>query len=82
MFAPISDRKGEQGATYGLRHSEKTKQALSKIKKGIPLDQLGKKVSIEGEIYPSIASASRETKRARKYIRDRVNSKDFSDWFF
>lgn len=82
LFARFSDRKGLLAANYGLRHSEKTKAALREVKKGMPLDQLGKVISISGKTYPSIAEASRQTGRARKYIRDHLNCSEFPDWFY
>lgn len=48
--------------------------------KGRPNNLLGRKISIQGVQYPSIAEASRQTKMARKTIRKKVNDpkeKDF-----
>ena len=53
---------------------------MSLAKKGIPNDKLGKKISIEGKIFPSIAQASRELGHSRKLIRLRMNSVDFPDY--
>ena len=59
------------------RHSEKTKPLMSKE---IPSDLLGKKITINGQEFPSIAEASRTLGHARKTIRLRVDSLEYSDW--
>jgi hypothetical protein len=43
---------------------------LPPIKRGVPKDKLGKKILLDGQTYPSIAEASRQTTHARKTIRD------------
>jgi len=69
--------EGHSNCTLVQRHSEKTKPLMSK---GIPNDLLGKKISINGQEFPSIAEASRTLGHARKTIRLRVDSLDYSDW--
>ena len=53
---------------------------MSKVKKGIPNDLLGKRISINGQKFPSIAEASRTLGHARKTIRMRIDSLEYSDW--
>ena len=69
----MSDRIGELNGFYGKKHSEATKKAMSEIKKGIPNDSLGRKISIDGITYPSVAEASRQLGHARKTIRKKVD---------
>lgn len=80
-YAEMSDRMGELNAFYGKRHSEATRKLMSEQKKGVPNGLLGRKISIEGKEYPSIAEASRQLKHSRKMIRNRVNDDTFKDWF-
>ena len=80
-YADMSDRIGELNGFFGKRHSEITRKLMSQAKKGIPNIQLGRKISIEGILYQSIADASRELKHSRKMIQNRVNNSDFKDWF-
>ncbi len=80
-FDSFENRTGEENPFYKRRHSEKTRRLQSKAKKGIPNDLLGIKISINGQEFPSIAQASRALGHARKTIRMRVNSLDYSDWF-
>jgi hypothetical protein len=53
---------------------------MSTIKKGIPNDALGAKISIDGKVFPSIAQASRSLNHSRKLIRTRVDSENFPEW--
>ena len=72
---------GDKNPFWGRTHTEETKRKISNAMKGIPNDKLGKKISINGIVYPSITEASRQTGHSRKYIRNRVNNLDFPDWF-
>ena len=80
-YAEMSDRIGELNGFYGKRHSETTRKLMSEQKKGVPNDLLGRKISIEGKEYPSIAEASRQLNHSRKMIRTRINDMTFKDWF-
>ena len=80
-FDSFENRTGEKNPFYKRRHSEKTKALLSMAKKGIPNDLLGKKISIDGQKFPSIAEAGRALGHARKTIRIRITSPDYPDWF-
>lgn len=80
-FDSFENRTGEENPFYKRRHSEKTRRLQSKAKKGIPNDLLGTKISINGQEFPSVTQASRALGHARKTIRMRVNSLDYSDWF-
>ena len=79
-FDSFANRTEERNPFYKKRHSEKTKVLMSKVKKVIPNDLLGKKISINGQKFPSIAEASRTLGHARKTIRMRIDSLDYSDW--
>ena len=80
VFESYELRIGALNGFYQKRHSEKTKLLMSSIKKGIPNDALGKKISIQGKMFPSIAQASRELGHSRKLIRTRINSSSFPEW--
>ena len=80
MFESFELRCGELNPFYKKRHSDKTKDLMSLAKKGIPNDKLGKRITIGGKIFPSIAQASRELGHSRKLIRLRINSVDFPDY--
>ena len=80
VFESYELRTGELNLFYQKRHSEKTKALMSTIKKGIPNDALGAKLSIDGKVFPSIAQASRSLNHSRKLIRTRIDSEDFPEW--
>ena len=52
VFESYQLRTGELNPFYQKRHSEKTKAFMSAIKKGIPNDALGTKISIDGNVFP------------------------------
>jgi len=62
-------KAGELNPFYGKKHTEQTKASIGDAQKGVPKDLLGKRICLDGKIYNSIASASRETSHARKTIR-------------
>jgi hypothetical protein len=80
IFESLELRVGSLNPFYQKRHSEKTKKLMSLAKKNIPNDNLGKKIKIEGQIFPSIAEASRYLGHSRKLIRKRINDKKFPGW--
>ena len=80
-YAAMSDRVQELNSFYGKKHSESTKALIGALQKGIPKDQLGRPISIRGQIYSSIAEASRQLGHSRKLIRDRVNDPAHKDWY-
>ncbi|BDA51907.1 hypothetical protein COCOBI_pt-2100 (chloroplast) [Coccomyxa sp. Obi] len=80
-FDSFETGTGERNPFYKRRHSEKTKALQSLAKKGIPNDLLGKKISIDGQRFPSVAEAGRALGHARKTIRIRLNSPEYPDWF-
>ncbi len=65
-------RPGELNAFYKRLHTEESKKKIADALKGRPNDLLGRKVSINGIIYASIAEASRQTGEARQTIRKRI----------
>ena len=80
-YAAMSDRVQELNSFYGKKHSENTKALIGASQRGIPKDQLGRAISIEGKIYPSLAEASRQLGHSRKLIRDRVNDSTRKNWY-
>lgn len=80
FYESMDKRIGNLNGFFEKRHSEATKNTMREAKKGIPNDNLGKKIVILGKNYPSIAEASRETGHSRKLIRSRVNSNEYPDW--
>lgn len=63
----------EQNPFWGRTHSEETKKKIGDSMRGIPKDILGRRLKIDGIVYPSIAEASRQTGHSRKYLRKRLN---------
>ena len=80
-YAFMSERVGQLNFFYGKKHSQVTKKLMSEQKIGIPNDALGRKISILGVEYPSIAEAARKLGHSRKLIRIRVNNPQYSDWY-
>lgn len=87
-------KPGDKNPFWGKTHSEETKKKigdamLSLLKsykpnkgfRGYPNDKLGKKVSINGIEYASIAEASRQTNHSRKLIRERIKDFNYPDWY-
>ena len=74
-------KPGDKNPFWGKTHSEETKKKIGNAMRGIPNDKLGKKVSIKGIQYPSVAEASRQTGHSRKLIRNRIHDSNFSDWY-
>ena len=72
---------GDTNPFWGKTHTEAAKQKIRNALKGIPNDKLGKKVSIKGIKYPSIAEASRQTNHSRNLIRKRMQDSSYPDWF-
>lgn len=71
---------GDTNPFWGKTHTEATKQKIRNALKGIPNDKLGKKVSIQGSQYPSIAEASRQTNHSRNLIRKRIQDPNYPEW--
>lgn len=75
-----ASRPGEQNPFFGRVHTEETKRRIGDAMRGVPKDSLGRQISINGQVYASIAEASRQTTHSRKLIRDRVNDSAYPDW--
>ena len=67
-----SSRPDQLNPFWGRLHTPETKKKISQALKNRPNDLLGRKVSVNGVQYPSIAEASRQTNIARKTIRKKV----------
>lgn len=80
FFESYDKRVGPLNPFFKKRHSEITKERMSLAKQNIPNEALGRKISINGQLFPSIAEASRVLGHSRKMIRTRINSTDFPDW--
>jgi hypothetical protein len=76
-----SSRPGELNPFWKKLHTPETKEKISQALKNRPNDLLGRKVSIRGIEYPSIAEASRQTNIARKTIRKKIEDKT-ENFFF
>jgi len=79
-FDSFENRTADKNPFYKRRHSEKTKALMRSSKKGVPNDLLGRKISIDGQEFPSIAEASRALGHARKTIKSRVESSSYPNW--
>lgn len=80
-YAYMSERVGLINGFHRRKHSEETKRLMSEQKRGIPNDVLGRKISILGIEYVSIAEASRRLGHSRKLIRTRVKDPQYVDWY-
>ena len=86
-FDSFENRIADKNPFYKRRHSEKTKALMKSSKKDVVInvidvanDLLGRKVSIDGQEFPSIAEASRVLGHARKTIKMRVESSSYPNW--
>jgi hypothetical protein len=75
-------RPGDKNPFWGRIHTEETKKRIGDAMRGIPNNLLGKQVSINHILYPSLAEASRKTGHSRKLIRTRLNDPSWPDWTF
>jgi GIY-YIG catalytic domain/NUMOD3 motif len=74
-------KPGEKNPFWGKLQTPETKKKISEALKGKPNDKLGRKISIFGIIYPSLAEASRQTGIARKTIRKKLDDIKDTDFF-
>ena len=75
QFSNFSFRKGDKNPFYGRSHNQETKEKISIANTG-SFHRLSKAVVINEIYYISISEAERQTKIARKLIRERCHSKD------
>lgn len=68
----VDSKSGQKNPFWGRIHTPEVKKKISDALKGRPNHLLGRKVSIKGVVYPSLAEASRQTGIARKTIRKKV----------
>ncbi len=73
----------------GKKHSEETKKRMSEQRKGKQVGiknngaiKQSKPVFIEGVIYPSIKEASREIGRTTGFVRHRIKSDKYKDYYY
>lgn len=69
-----NSRSKEKNPFWGKIHLEETKKLIGDSMRNIPNDGLGKPMKLNGQIFPSIAEASRATGMARKTIRNKLNN--------
>lgn len=79
-FLETEARPKEFNPFWKKKHTPETKKKISQALKGRPNHLLGRKLSIQGVEYPSIAEASRQTKMARKTIRKKLNDPQEQDF--
>lgn len=75
----------------GIPHKEETKKKLSKIRKGVKNPKhsefmknnnpKSQKVSIDGVIYNTIKEACINLNKERWFVKSRLNSKKYKEWF-
>lgn len=73
-FLAGNSRPNEKNPFWGKKHTEETKKKIGDSMRGIPNNNLGRALKLEGIIYPSIAEASRQTGHSRKYLRERIDN--------
>jgi hypothetical protein len=71
-----NSRAKEKNPYWGRTHSEEAKKLIGDSMRNIPNDALGKPIQLDGQIFPSLAEASRVTGMARKTIRKKLNNPD------
>lgn len=76
-----ASRPGELNPFWKKIHTPETKKKISQALKNRPNDLLGRKVSIKGVEYPSIAEASRQTNIARKTIKKKIEDQNEKQFF-
>jgi hypothetical protein len=78
------DYTGEKNPFYGKKHTEETRRKISEKCRGKIKDNCGKKVSIKGKIYPTVAAYCRESGMLISTATHRVRSKSewYKDWFY
>ena len=81
VLSHVNDRGGEKNGFWKRVHTPETKRKLSLALKGLPNDKLGKRISVRGQVYPSLAEASRQTTMARKTLRKKLNDPCETDFF-
>ena len=74
-------KPGELNPFFGRLHTPETKRKIGDAMRGIPNDLLGHKIFVNGDIYPSIAEASRRTGEARKTIRKKINDPSQTNYY-
>jgi len=74
-------RPGEKNPFWARVHSPESKKKISEALRGKANDKLGRKISVRGSIYPSLAEASRQTGIARKTIRKKLDDLKDTDFF-
>ena len=79
-FLTTEARPKDFNPFWKKQHTSETKKKISQALKGRPNNLLGRKLSILGVEYPSIAEASRQTKMARKTIRKKLNDPQEQDF--
>lgn len=72
-------RPGKLNPFWGRVHNSDTKKLIGDRMRNRPNHLLGRKITISGIAFPSIAEASRKTGYSRKCIRDRINSPKWPD---
>ena len=71
--ATCRDRKGKNNPFYGKTHSDETKKIMSENMKGrVPVN--AREIFAEGNIYPSMAAASRAYNITNGAMYNRINS--------
>ena len=79
-------RKGENNKFYGKKHSQETRNKLSKnMKEGYATGRLkvenSHKVVVDGIVFNSKTQCAKYLKTSVSTIRNRIESKNFSDYF-
>lgn len=86
LAASIANGKLGNKARQGMKDSEETKrqrnEAVSKVKKGVPVPNLRKSMLIEGVEYKGFDVVVEKYNVTRQTVWNRVKSDKFPDWSY
>jgi group I intron endonuclease len=76
------DRSEHKNPFYGKTHLEKTKEKISRSKKGRKNPQAAKRCCIDGIYYRSATDAAQQLGMKNATVSHRLRSKNFKNWFY
>lgn len=79
-FSSISERTGNKNGFYCHKHTNEAKKKISLANSGSWVKRIRKPVQIDNVIYSSVAEAERETRIARRLIRERCHAENHANY--